>query len=105
MRVGRFFQFRYWPEVDRPPFEQHHDIVGDAPHEIQVVRHHHAGQAQLGFQPQHQVGDVIAHDGIDHGGRFVVENAFGLGGQGAGDRHGSLVAGGEIGGIRVAVFQ
>ena len=65
------------------------------------MRHHHAGELELLFQAQHEVAQVVAHDGVHHGGGFVVEDALGLRGQGAGDGHGAFVPGGEVGRVGV----
>ena len=39
--------------------------------------------------------------GIHHGGGLIVENTLRLRGQRARDRHGALIAGGEVGGVGV----
>jgi len=45
---------------------------------------------------------VVGHDGVHHGGGLVVQHALRLGGQRAGDGHGSLVAGGKVRRVGVA---
>src|ERR1019366_6201001 len=70
-------------------------------HQVEIVRHHYAGELQLLLQAQHEVAQVVAHDGVHHGGGLVVEHALGLCGQGAGYGDGAFVPGGEVGRIGV----
>jgi len=59
-------------------FKQKHYLVGHFVHQIQVVRHHDRGQPELLLQTQHQVAEVVGHDGVHHRCGFVVEHALGL---------------------------
>src|SRR5579884_570450 len=44
----------------------------------------------------------MRHERINHGGRFIVKNAFRLGGESAGNSHTALHSGGKIGGQKIA---
>ena len=63
-------------EEDRFGFVQEHDAVRQLFREPHVVRDHNAGQVQLNLQPLDQVAQQLRHQGIDHRGRFVVQDAF-----------------------------
>jgi hypothetical protein len=82
-------------EENHAAFVQKHHLVGHFVHQVQIVRHHHRGQLELPLQAQHQVAQVVGHDGVHHGGGLVVENALRLRGQRPRDGHGPLVAGGK----------
>src|SRR5271154_1704067 len=76
--VVGLFEILDGAEEDGAAFEEHNHTVGYVAHQVEIVGYDYAGQAKLAFQAQHQVGQVIRHHRVDHGGGFVVENALGL---------------------------
>ena len=88
---------------DSTAVEEGH-LVGHLTHEVELVGDDHRGQAELFFEPQHQVAEVVGHDRVDHGSRLVVEDAFRLRGERPGDGHRAPVARGQIGGIGVDII-
>ena len=78
MGVRAVFEFRNRAEVDYVAFKQENDAVGDLAHQVQIMRNYNTGKAQMGLEAEHQVADMIAHDRVDHGGRLVIKDAFGL---------------------------
>lgn len=80
VRMLALLQFAHRAKIDDTALEQKHNAVGDPPHQVKVVSNHQRGQPELLLQPQHQVRQVVRHDGIHHRRRLVVEDAFGLGG-------------------------
>src|SRR5579863_8640231 len=47
VRMRGLVQLRYGAEVDGAALEQHHHLVRDAAHQVQVVRDHHASEPEL----------------------------------------------------------
>lgn len=103
VRVGAGFDALDGAEVNDAAFEEDDDAVSDAAHEVEVVGDDDGSEPELAFEAEHEGGHAVAHDGIDHGGGLVVEDALGLGGEGTGDGDGAAVAGGEVGGEVVFV--
>src|SRR2546426_4689651 len=64
---------------------QQGDTVGDAERAAHVVRHHHAGDADLVLQPLDQPVDHVGVHGVEPGGRLVVQQVLGLARDRAGD--------------------
>ena len=54
------------------------------------------------LEAQHEVAQMVGHNGVDHGGGLVVQDALRLGGQRARDGDRAFVAGRKVG--RVGVF-
>jgi hypothetical protein len=63
-----------------------------------------ARKLQLLLQLLDQIAEQLGHERVDHGGRLVIQNTFGLGGQGAGNCHRALHPGGKIGRQLIAHF-
>ena len=64
------------------------------------MRNNDGRQFHILLKPQHKITDVIRHDGIDHGGRLIVKNAFRVGSQRSRYGDGSFIAGCEISRVR-----
>src|SRR5215813_8376927 len=103
-RVIGLLHLRIGSEENRFAFVQEDDAISELFSKPHIVGYHDAGQVQLKFQPLDQVAQQLSHQRIDHSGRLVIENTLGLCGQGAGDCHGSLHSGGEVGRKHVTHF-
>src|SRR2546425_1395564 len=64
---------------------QQRDAVGDAERPAHVVRHHHAGDADLLLQSLDQPVDHVGVYGVEPRRRLVVQEVLGLASDGAGD--------------------
>src|SRR5579872_194075 len=104
VRILAILEFGYRSEINAAPFREKYHPVGNLAHQGQVVRDHHSSQLKLILQAQHEITQMVGHDGIDHGGGLVVENAFGLRRQRAGNGHGAFVAGRQLAWRRVGVL-
>src|ERR1041385_5185086 len=63
MGMLRFFQVRHGPKVNRPAFKNPHPLTPPPPHQVQVVGDYHGRQPKLILQPQHEIDEMVAHDG------------------------------------------
>src|SRR5579871_4361571 len=84
-RLRGFFHFRVSPEEDGSAFVEKDDALGQLFREAHIVSYNDAGQVELDFQPLDKVAQQLRHQGIDHGGGLVVEDAFRPRRQGARD--------------------
>ena len=70
---GRGQQFAGRPAGHDAPVEQHADAVADAEGGGHVVGDDHRGHAEVVGGPADHVVDVLGGDGVEAGGRFIVE--------------------------------
>src|SRR5271166_2477893 len=80
-RLAQCAHARAGPDLHRAPGIQHHHLVADRPHRVQVVADEHVRQAKLSPQPVHQIEDRRTDDGIERRGHLVAQDQVGLGGQ------------------------
>ncbi len=81
---------------------QKYDAVSQFLGQAHVMRYHDAGELELVLQFLDEVAQKLRHEGIDHGGGFVIKNAFRLGRKRAGNGHATLHPGRKVGGKKVA---
>src|SRR5262252_5640675 len=65
------------------------------------MRNNYAGKSKLFLETEHEISEIIRHDGIDHGRRLVVENAFRLRRQGTRYGYGPLIPRREVRWIQI----
>src|ERR1700677_1999600 len=73
-------------------------LVGEFLSKAHIVRDHDAGESKLALETLDQIAEPARNDGVDHGGRLVVEDHLRLRGQRPGHGYGTLAPGGKTGG-------
>src|SRR5215469_11364688 len=101
-RFGRSFHLGVGAEEDGPGFVEEDDAIGELFGQAHIVGDDDTGEAELDLQTLNEVAQQLRHEGIDHGGGFVVENALRTRSQSAGDRHRTLHSRRKIRGQQVA---
>ena len=74
MGIGRGKKSLERAEEMRPALMKKEHAVGERLGEARVMRDHNAGKAELALQSLNQATQTASNDGIDHGGRFIVEH-------------------------------
>ena len=80
----------------------HGDVVGDFAGRRHVMGDGDGGGAEALHAIDDQVVDDVGHDGIKARGGLIEENDFGIGGDGAGQRHALLHSARKLRGIKAA---
>src|SRR5712671_1549414 len=75
---------------------QKHHRVRKAPGQMSIVGHYYRSFVKRILQAQNQSAHVPGHDGIDHGGRLVVQDGFGILRQRPRNRHRPPHSGGQF---------
>ena len=87
---------------DEPALVQEHHPLGDPNDQRDVVRHHHRGHPEMAIEVEDQLGDGLAGDRVEAGGRLVVEHDLRLEGEGSGHRDPLAHAAGQLGRLQLA---
>ena len=102
-RIGRAAHLLGRSRGDEFAAVQQHHTVGDAKGAAHVVGDDNAGDAELAVEVHDELVDFGAGDGVEAGAGFVVEEDFGVQGDGAGQAGAFFHSAGKLGGHFVGV--